>query len=180
MYWWVSAALRSHILEHYEIDPATLDDTIESTVQELTDDTPEPSQKAMALAESLGRAKAITPQLLQKTLREGEVPLFVALFAQFSGIRLALVKRMLYEPGAEGLCIACKGCGIDKSTFASIYLLTRKARGGGAVSDLGDLSTILGLFDRIKPDAADALLKKWQRDPQFLRAIWQVEQPSHR
>jgi hypothetical protein len=27
-------------------------------------------------------------------------------------------------------------------------------------------------------DAAASLLKKWQRDPNFLKAIWQMEQPA--
>jgi len=32
MYWWVSAALREHIIEHFDVDPTTLDDTIETAV----------------------------------------------------------------------------------------------------------------------------------------------------
>lgn len=178
MYWWVSAALRSYILERYEVDPGELDETMESTVKALTEGDDEFKPKAVALADELADRKEITPALILKTLREGEVALFAALFARYTGIRLQLVQRMLFEPGGEGLAIACKGCGIDKSTFASIYVLTRKARGRDSVNHLADMAGILGLFDRIKEDAASMLLKKWQRDPNFLRAIWQIEQPQ--
>ena len=35
MYWWVSAALRKHIVEEYQIDPTELDQKIESTIKDL-------------------------------------------------------------------------------------------------------------------------------------------------
>ncbi len=35
LYWWVSAALRKHILENFEIDPSDLDDEIEHSVTEI-------------------------------------------------------------------------------------------------------------------------------------------------
>jgi uncharacterized protein (DUF2336 family) len=178
MYWWVSAALRTYILERYEVDPGELDETMESTVKALTEGDGEFKPKAVELADELADRKEITPALIVKTLREGEVALFAALFGNYTGIRLQLVQRMLFEPGGEGLAIACKGSGIDKSTFASIYVLTRKARGRDSVNHLADMAGILGLFDRIKEDAAGMLLKKWQRDPNFLRAIWQIEQPQ--
>ncbi|MBV8652865.1 MAG: DUF2336 domain-containing protein, partial [Alphaproteobacteria bacterium] len=178
MYWWVSAALRTYILERYEVDPAELDETMETTVKALTENVGDQRPKAVELAEELAERQEITPALIVKTLREGEVALFAALFGKFTGIRLQLVQRMLFEPGGEGLAIACKGSGIDKSTFASIYVLTRKARGRDSVSHLADMAGILGLYDRIKDDAAGMLLKKWQRDPNFLRAIWQIEQPN--
>ena len=178
MYWWVSAALRTYILDRYEIDPAELDETMETTVKALTENGDSHRPKAVELADELAERQEITPALILKTLREGEVALFAALFGKFTGIRLQLVQRMLFEPGGEGLAIACKGSGIDKSTFASIYVLTRKARGRDTVNHLADMAGILGLYDRIKDDAAGMLLKKWQRDPNFLRAIWQIEQPQ--
>jgi uncharacterized protein (DUF2336 family) len=177
MYWWVSAALRAYILDHFDVDPNELDDTMETTVQELTSGPIGPAPKAVELATRLSEQNQISPALMLQTLRDGEVALFAAMFARFTGIRLQLVHRMLFEPGGEGLCIACRGAGIDKSTFASVFVLTRKARGREQPSQLGEMAGILALYERIKPDAAGTLLKKWQRDPSFLRAIWQVEQP---
>lgn len=177
MYWWVSAALRAYILDHFDVDPNEIDDTMESTVQELTNAPPSAAPKAVELAERLYQHNQVTPPMMLQTLRDGEVALFAALFARFTGIRLQLVHRMLFEPGGEALCIACRGASIDKSTFASIFMLTRKARGRDQPSQLSELAGILGLFDRTKQDAAGTLLKKWQRDPNFLRAIWQVERP---
>ncbi|MFT6583400.1 MAG: hypothetical protein ACJAU6_003854, partial [Alphaproteobacteria bacterium] len=38
MYWWVSAALRSHILENFKVDSATLDDAMEAAVHDIVGD----------------------------------------------------------------------------------------------------------------------------------------------
>ncbi len=119
MYWWVSAALRKHIVEEYKIDPAELDQKIESTIKDLLGEHPavdpqaEPSEgeiidtHSMDLARKLAETNAITPTLLLQTLRKGEVRMFEGMFAQLTGLRTNLVRRLVYEPGGEGLAIAC-------------------------------------------------------------------------
>jgi uncharacterized protein (DUF2336 family) len=80
MYWWVSAALRKHIVEHYRIDEVELDDKIQDTIHDILGGGGEinntPLRKSQELAEKLQDAEAITPQLLIQTLRQGEVVLF--------------------------------------------------------------------------------------------------------
>src|SRR5262249_34023106 len=78
MYYWVSAALRQHIIENYEVQIDRLDDTIEAvakqTVAELrfNGDTPSP-EAPVELARRLAEANKITTQLLLQSLRQGEV-----------------------------------------------------------------------------------------------------------
>src|SRR5690242_21122701 len=53
MYWWVSAALRRHILDHYSLSEADIDEALEETVapavEALVDD--QAARKSMQLAE---------------------------------------------------------------------------------------------------------------------------------
>ena len=155
MYWWVSAALRKHIVEHYEIDEADLDDKIQDAIYDILGaaaaEEP-PTRKSQELAENLKKADAITPPLLIQTLRQGEVALFEDLLSQLTGLRTRLIRRFVFEPGGEGLAIACKAAGIDKPDFASIFLLSRSARPGDKVVDPNELSRVLGFFDRIRPE----------------------------
>jgi uncharacterized protein (DUF2336 family) len=182
MYWWVSAALRKHILENFKIDAAEFDDALEGTIEDLAK-PPVGAQKdkSIELADNLEREKAITPQLLVQSLRQGEIALFEALFARMTGIRLMLVRRLLFERGGEGLAIACRALRIDAPIFASIYLLSRKARPSDPPPVRGEVKRILDLYERITFASAESLLKKWQRDPDFLKAVWQIEQmpPNH-
>ena len=178
MYWWVSAALRNHILETYEIDPTELEETIEGAVADLmteqkVDDPPK--RKSAELAERLKQANKITPKLLIQTLRQGEITLFEDLFAQLTGLGTVVVRRSIFEPGGEGLAIACKAVGIDKPEFASIFLLSRSARPGDKVVDPSELSSVISLFDRIRTDSAIKVLRRWRLDPNFLFALKKLE-----
>jgi uncharacterized protein (DUF2336 family) len=174
MYWWVSAALRRHILEHYRIDPATLDDSIEAAVGTLAPGPVEPEplepetlrRSADALADS-----EITARHLVQLLREGRIRLFEMLFARRCGLRAKLIRRFLYEPGGEALAIACRAVAIDKPVFASIFLLSRQARPGDKQVDPAELVKVLDFFDRLDPEAAGRVLRRWQRDPDYLNAI---------
>lgn len=172
MYWWVSAALRKHIVEHFEIDPTELDATIENTVKAVmsADATPAAS-KPLELAERLEKEGKITADLMVRVLRQGEVPLFEAMFSQRSGLRLRLLRRLLFEPGGEALAVACKGIDIPKSDFATIFMLTRKARANASVMNPRELTRVLSLFDRVRPDSARAMIGRWQRDADFLNAV---------
>ncbi len=178
MYWWVSAALRSHILDVYEIDPTELDEAIEDAVTDLMiveriDDPPK--KKSAELAQRLKAVDRISPTLLVQTLREGEVTLFVDLFAELSELDPAVVRRSIFEPGGEGLAIACKAVGMGKPDFTSIFLLSRSARPGDKVVDPSELSAVISLFDRITAESAKKVLRQWRLDPDFLFALKKLE-----
>ena len=138
----MSAALRKHIVEEYKIDPADLDQKIESTIKDLlgrhAGEAPrdEPSEGEIIdnhstdLARKIAATNAITPMLLLQTLRKGEVWMFEGMFARLTGLRTNLVRRLVYEPSGEGLAIACEAAELTKPDFGSLFLLSRAARPG--------------------------------------------------
>jgi uncharacterized protein (DUF2336 family) len=189
MYWWVSAALRKHIIEHYKIDPTELDQKIESTIKDiLGESAPEESRtgeiddRALAhssrLAQKLAAKNAITPTLLLQTLRKGEVRMFEGMFAQITGLRQNLVRRLIFEPGGEGLAIACKAMEMTKPDFGSLFLLSRSARPGDKTVDPNEVARVMKFFDRVKPETAAKVISRWKLDPDYLFAIKQVETPG--
>jgi uncharacterized protein (DUF2336 family) len=173
MYWWVSAALREHILAHFDIAVTEVDDAIERTVNSLAaDDRTERSKSEVF--DQLAAQGNITPQLLVQTLRRGEIAFFETLFAKTIGIRLTLIRRLLFERGGEGLAIACKAVKIDVASFASIYVLSRKARPYEPPPERGEVTRLLKFYHEMNQQAAEALLGKWRRDPNFLSAVWHI------
>ena len=178
MYWWVSAALRQEIAANFDIDVTALDDHIESSVQDILESEGEAVPKAKKKpdsAERLAKDIDVTPELLVRVLRQGEVSLFAALFAKFTELSGKLVRRLLFEPGGEGMAIACKAKELPKQSFASIFLLSRKAQPSENVVDPGELSRILAFYERIDPEAAQKVMKQWQRDPEYLYAIKRLD-----
>jgi len=178
MCFWVSAAIRRYILDNFAIDPDELDDTLEPLISEQTAAISAEKRQPSAtddLARQLGEQRKLTPRLLIQTLRRGEVPLFEAMMAEMCDLRVNLVRRICYEPGAEGLAVAARAIGLSREEFATIYLLTRKARHGPAATDPSDLGRALVFFDRVSHGNAETVLSRWRRDPNYLFAIKTVE-----
>jgi uncharacterized protein (DUF2336 family) len=178
---WVSAAIRQSLVERFDIDIDTLDDSLEPIAREESEKPTEPDPDAAgALAQALGEGRKLTPRLLMQTLRRGEVPLFEAMLAEMAGLRPALIRRLCYEQGGQGLAVLARGIGLSREEFASIYLLTRKARPGGMSMDPADLGRALEFFDRINHGNAATVIGRWRRDPDYLYAIRSVEEQQGR
>jgi uncharacterized protein (DUF2336 family) len=177
LYLMVSAALRQRILETYDVDTNALDDVIESVAVEAdgasasalqTQSTADPARQ---LAERIAAEQTIDGRLLVKVLRQGEVRLFEALFAVISGIQAPRLQHVLYETGGRGLAAACKAVEIDKTSFTSVYLLSRKDRLGDQPVDPAELHRVIRFFDGLNIEAAREALRHWRRDPAYLEAI---------
>ncbi len=181
MCYWVSAAIRQFLIEKFHLDGNDLDDTIEPILREqvAAAETEAPTSESLTPAEEAARAiKAggkLTGRLMIQTLRRGEVPMFEAMFAQMAELRLALIHRLLYEVGGNGIAVVARALRLTREEFATIYLLTRRARpgqGGGAV----DLGRALGFYDKVSAEAATKVVERWRRDPQYLFAIKTIEE----
>jgi uncharacterized protein (DUF2336 family) len=170
MYLWVSAALRSHILENFDIQPSQLDDQLQGVAESIARDPeqhradPHEAQPASVLALHLVKQHKVTPDFLVQVLRQGEVRLFEALFGELSGLKAPRLQSVLYDSGGEGLAIACRAMEMPKPTFATIFLLSRRGRPGKQVIDPRELSRALLLFDKMNPSAATEVVKGWRRD----------------
>jgi len=178
---WILAALRQHILDRFDVDLTALDDGIEAAADDMSERLSDERERrhgdsSAKLAKALANAGKLTPGRLIQAMRQGEVSLFIAMLAHLTGLRLPLVRRLLFEPGGEGLVVACRALGFDKAIAASIFLLCRRARPGDWAADPRELSRVLALFDRVQPAAAHAVLARWRRDPDFLYAIKTMEE----
>src|SRR3546814_17878586 len=69
---------------------------------------------AAELARSMAREHPINGAMLIRTLRQGQVPLFEALFEEWSGVAMPRRAAILYGAGGEGLAISCVALGVSK------------------------------------------------------------------
>ncbi len=179
MFWWVSAALRRHILTHFSIAAHDLDPHLESATDAIlaAPGTARPS-RAEVLAEEMYAKGLLTDRLLIQMLRETQLPMFVAGLARLLAVNLKTARYAIYEPGGEGLALACKSLEFSRSSFATIFLLTRGAhegRAGSQVTDPTRLSGILRFYDSLSRTQSRVALSYWRRDNSYLQAIDDVE-----
>ena len=168
MYLWVSAALRKFILDNFEFDQTVLDDLLEKTAQEAVSETPSRSDELAKEIESEGLGLA---NMMIRALKDGEVFLFEAMFRRLTGLRNILIKRIMFEPGGEGLAIACKATGISAKDFSTIYVLSRLSSPEASAIDNGETQRILEFYDSISERVAKDVLARWRRDVDYLKAI---------
>ena len=179
MFWWVSAALRSHILTHFSIAAHELDPHMESaTGAILAEPGGARPSRAETLADDMYGKGLLTDRLLIQMLRDTQLPMFTAGLARLLGVNLKTARYAIYETGGEGLALACKSLEFSRSSFATIFLLTRGAhegRIGNQVTDPARLSRILQFYDRLSRAQARIALSYWRRDNGYLQAIEDVQ-----
>lgn len=181
MYWWVAAAVREYVLERWDVHSGWLDSAVQRTVRDIAARELDPARAeppSRMLAERLAEASLISPQLMVKALRQGEVPLFEALLARQSGLRLTLLRRIIFEVGGQALAVVCKSIPTPEDDFAAIFRLTRKAGAGDTEVDAAELERVLALYNRIRPESASAIVGRWGSDPDYLNALRILSDPD--
>ncbi len=174
MYWWVSAALRKHIAQSFSVDMEVVDDAIEEStgaiIKEDTDVRTKPG-KPEDLVQRLVELGDLNADFLLKALMQGELALFETGLARLSELRLTLLRRILYEPGGEGLAMLCRAIGFDKQAFGTIYDLTRKASDRNEELKSNHKISPFEVYERTKSRDAERVLKRWRRSSQYLDAL---------
>ncbi|MBT3305743.1 MAG: DUF2336 domain-containing protein [Alphaproteobacteria bacterium] len=168
MYLWVTAALRKFILDNFDFDKTVLDDMLE---QSSKNPAPKTKTKSDELAEDIEHEGLGLANMMIRALQDGEVFLFEAMFRRMTGLRNTLVKRIMFEPGGEGLAIACKATGISIKDFTTIYSLSRLSQTSSDGLNSAETQRILDFYDSLPEKSAKEALSSWRRNADYLKAI---------
>ncbi len=160
MYAWVTANLREQILGQFKIDARQLDSYLAETIDGLSQAsarhhgfTPDMLDRAKRMAER----GEITPAALIDVLRRGDIMVFCVLLGRLISLPPERVRAMVDEAGGRELAVACKAAGISGQNFASLFLLSRRARPGEQLVDQLELSRALAFHSRLAE--ADAFIE---------------------
>ncbi len=130
---WVSDALKTYIMDNYSVSPRSLDAAIADASQVVQsepagphDPPPDSAQKLISKLAASGQLKA---GFLMRVLSQGQADLFDLGFAKILEIELEKFRDFFYQGGIRPVVLACRAAGIDRSVFATVYILSRQARG---------------------------------------------------
>jgi uncharacterized protein (DUF2336 family) len=170
MYRWVSAALRKHILNNFDVDPSILDDTLKGALSDLHTQIQiaEREKKEINIRALLNDPAAHSPEFLITLLREGQVILFERLFADLIELPLEATQKFIYGAGGEAFAIAAKALGMSQDQFKTIFMLSQRARSNNEEVNLKEAKRALGVFQRVPTDVAKHVLERWRVDPGYL------------
>ena len=171
LYMVVSNALRKEIIDRFKTPPQVVEQAMDRLVRELSMEahgTREITPDMTALARRFGVRSEITPDLMIKTLRRGQVSFFIALFAEKTGFSSQNVTVLIQKDEGKAFVVACRSIGMMKSEFASIFLLSRGIRSGDKIVDQRELAMALKYYDTLKDFDVNSIMKVWARDPSLI------------
>lgn len=155
---WVSDALKDFIKTNYVNAPRNLE--VALTEAKLTvksapvGPTDVPVDSAQKLVDKLAASGQLKAGFLMRVLSQGQVDLFDLAFAKLAGMDLPAFRAAFYERGARPVALACRAAGIDRSVFATVYNLSRQARGLAAVVSAPDSAAVEKVFASLSRQGA--------------------------
>jgi uncharacterized protein (DUF2336 family) len=165
----VSGQLKAFILEKTaNIDPAELDTALanaERRAARRLKMTPSPETVAERFIEEKAQKRELNEIFLTGLLRERRMPEFVAGFARMTGVDKHTARHLLAEKGHEGLALATRAAGFDRSTFSTIILLIDPSAQRTPV----EVTKKLGLYDKIPIETAQRILRFWKVRKQAIK-----------
>jgi len=170
--------MRQHITDKFALDVDVIDALLEKSAREIFASRPADAMETKVsdeLANQIADAQDIDPEFMISVLRQGEVNLFMSLIKKFTGLRVNLIRRIIFEPGGEGLAIACKAIGLGKSDFSTIYAEIRRAVPSLVTDFDQEIRAILTFFDSFETETATKVLSRWKLDSNYLAAIRELE-----
>lgn len=177
LYWLVSAALRDYILKRFEIDPARVDDLIQSAARRgiAAHEIDEKLEaRAMRLAERLHELGDLTDDFLRASLRQSRISLLVAGLAVRANMDFATSWTIVLDPRGDAMVVLLRAINMPRDIAGSILMLMERLRDGGTGGASGAVMRAMEGFDLIASDRARSVLRLWQLDPLYRDAIDQV------
>ncbi len=161
---WVSDALQTHIRANYAMAPRNVEIALTeaklAVKSEPIGPTDAPADSAHKLVDKLAASGQLKAGFLMRVLSQGQVDLFDLAFAKLMGLELAAFRSAFYDRGARMVALGCRAAGIDRSVFATVFNLSRQARGMAVVMTAPDTAAVDQVFTTFtRQDALDELRK---------------------
>ncbi len=171
LYMVVSQGVRKLIAEKFNVQMHLVEQSMEMLVHELNQEANgqcRATKEMVALARRFHERGDITPDLMIRTLRRGQIGFFIALFSNRAGLQPETVIEMVQKDGGKPFVVACRSMGMMKSEFATIFLLSRGIRSGDKIVDQRELAMALKYFDSIKELDVQRLMRAWGKSPEIM------------
>jgi len=153
---WVSDALKIYIENNYAMAPKHIDDALAAATSSVLNGEfhashNPPADSANKLIEKLATSGQLKAGFLMRVLSQGQIDLFDLAFARLMDVDFNNFRRIFYQDGVGVVALACRAAGIDRSVFATVFNLSRQARGktvAPSAEDLAEIDTIFSTFTK--------------------------------
>jgi len=162
MYWWVSSALRDHIVSETGADDAVVEEMLRSSTTVMAERARHAANMSKAereiqQASELGH---LNQNLMVQLLRQGEREKFLYAFSYLTDLDIKTTMQILADPGMEAVAIACRAMNFDLSTFSAIVLLRNSESGNQRGGN--EVASLLDAYMKLPEQSAKRAMRFWR------------------
>lgn len=161
---WVSDVLKNHIERNFQPLSRQAEAEVGHAAQNILE-PPSPISNAAISAQKLVDKLATAGQLragfLLRVLHQGQIELFEIAFAKLLNLGLPPMRRLLYDEGPRPVALACRAVGIDRCVFATVFNLSRQARGVRPILTAEDKYDVESVFTSFSKTEAVGRLRNF-------------------
>jgi len=155
---WVSDALKTFIVTNYRMAPKSVETALTDAKRMVKIPAPAPkdapAESAQKLIDKLAASGQLKTGFLMRVLSQGQLDLFELAFSRLLEMDVTLFRAKFYDGGARNVALACRAVGIDRAVFATVFNLSRQARGLPASLAPSDFEAVDGVFSGFVRQAA--------------------------
>lgn len=178
MFWWVAAALRSHILAHFTVDRYTIDRLLERAARQGIDSHTALDQletRAIKLAKRMDELGDLTDDFMRICLSQSKMTIFVASLAVRGEISFLTAWAIIADKRGQSLAVLLRALGMKREMAAAILLLAERLHETPPQRPPGKLGELLSVFDMVPDERARSVLQFWQLDAGYRGAIEELK-----
>jgi len=178
MFWWVAAALRSHILAHFTVDRYAIDRLLERAARQGIDSHSALDQletRAIKLAKRMDELGDLTDDFIRICLSQSKMTVFVASLAVRSEISFLTAWAIVADKRGQSLAVLLRALGMKREMAAAILLLAERLHEYPSQRRPGKLGELLSVFDMVPDERARSVLQFWQLDAGYRGAIEELK-----
>lgn len=158
----VGQELRHYIRDYYGIFSGEVTTAIDEIMLEFSSaGQPEmfmPNPRVIQAARQYAAKGKLTLHAMMQSLKRGQIASFIAMFSVYTGMPVEEMHDYMKHSSGKALAVICRAHGVQKSDFATIYLLTNRMRADQRIINQSDMLAVIAHFDGMRPEAAQELI----------------------
>jgi uncharacterized protein (DUF2336 family) len=155
---WVSDALKTYINQNYTIAPQKLNAAFDEAETAVKSEPPAPktppAESAQKLIDKLAASGQLKAGFLLRVLHQGQTDLFDLALAKLTNLPVAELRAKFYRGGPRAVALACRGVGIDRCVFTTVFNLSRQAHNMRTNLSYADLAEVDRVFASVPKTGA--------------------------
>ena len=155
---WVSDAVKICIKQNHTIAAKRLSVAIEQANTAVKCETPPPripsADSAQKLIDKLSASGQLKAGFLLRVLNQGQTDLFDLALAKLANLPVIELRSRFYRGGPRAVALACRGVGIDRCVFPTVFSLSRQAHNMHTNLSYSDLAEVDKVFSTVPKTSA--------------------------